>query len=255
VSGGRLLVIGDSLTFHGPRSPELLTHPGLYPNVAGRLLGADVDVVARLGWTARDAWWALTKDPHVYSVLLPRAGAVVLGVGGSDQLPASLPGYLRDGIAYLRPGPLRRAARRAYHRAHPIVVRATGGRRRSLPQRVTDAYLSRCVAGIRYFRPGVPIVALVPPPYDAAYHAHVRRLHPPAAAAARAWGRREGVPMVPADAIVAPYLAAGALNPDGMHWSWAAHAEVGAAIADAVRAAGWTGAEGNRAEAGTVSPT
>jgi diglucosylglycerate octanoyltransferase len=252
----RLLVIADSLAFHGPRAAELLTDPRLYPNVAARLLGADVDVVARLGWTARDAWWALTKDPYVYSVLLPRADAVVLGVGGSDSLPASLPGYLRDGIAYLRPRRLRHAARRAYHRAHPLVVRATGGRRRVLPQRVTDAYLSRCVAGIRHFRPGVPIVGLVPPPYDSAYHAHVTRLHAPAAAAARAWGAREDVPMVAADAIAAPHLAVGALNPDGMHWSWPVHAEVGAAVADAVRAAGWPYAvTGNRAGAGSVSPS
>src|SRR4051812_43190966 len=115
----RVLVIADSLAFHGPRQPELLTHSALYPNVLARELGAEVDVVARLGWTARDAWWALTRDPAVYSVLLPRADAVVLGVGGMDQLPASLPTYLREGISYLRPGWVRRPVRSAFHHIHP----------------------------------------------------------------------------------------------------------------------------------------
>jgi hypothetical protein len=249
-----ILVIGDSLAFHGPGAAELLTHPGLYPNVAARQLGAGVDVVARLGWTSRDAWWTLTKDPYVYSVLLPRADAVVIGVGSADALPASLPLYLRDGIGYLRPERLRRLARRAYHAAHPRVVRATGGRR-ALPQRVTDGYLSRCVAGIRLFHPAALIVGLVPAPYDTAFHGHVTRLHPPAAAAARAWGAREGVPMVDVDRIVAPHLAAGSMNPDGMHWSWPVHAEVGAAIAGALLGAGWVGVGGNRVATRTVSPT
>lgn len=232
-----VLVVADSLAFHGPTSPELLTHPGLYPNVLARLLGAEADVVAGLGWTARDAWWALTKNPYVYSVLLPRADAVVIGVGGSDHLPASLPTYLKEGIAYLRPGPLRRAVRRTYHAAHPHVVRATGARMRVLPQRATDAYLTRCVQGLRHFRPGVPVVAMVPPPYDSRYHGGVTRLHAPAVAAARAWGARLDVPLVDADAIVTPYLVAGRLNPDGMHWPWEVHAEMAAAFAATI---GWS---------------
>ena len=68
-----LLVVADSLAFHGPERGELSTHPGLYGTVAAAALGTTVDLVARRGWTARDAWWALTKDPLVYSVLLPRA--------------------------------------------------------------------------------------------------------------------------------------------------------------------------------------
>ena len=251
----RILLLGDSLAFHGPARPELLTEPGLYPHVLAGELGAEVDVVARLGWTARDAWWALTKDPHVYSVLLPRAAGVVLAGGGSDSLPASLPTYLKDGIAYLRPGGLRRAVRAAYHRAHPRVVRLLDGRVRTLPQRATDTYLARCVEGIRQLRPGLPIVGIVPPPYDSPYHGHVTRLHPPAAEAARRWGLRMGVPMVDTVPLVAPALAAGTLNPDGMHWSWEVHAEVGRALADAMRAAGWSAAAGNRGAAGNVQPS
>ena len=133
-----LLVVGDSLAFHGPERGELTTHPGLYGNVAAAALGTTLDLVARTGWTARDDWWALTKDPNVYSVLLPRAEAMLLAVGGMDYLPAVLPTYLREGIAYLRPPPLRRVARAAYLAAQPVGARLTGGRWRTLPQRLTD---------------------------------------------------------------------------------------------------------------------
>lgn len=232
-----MLVLADSLAFHGPRRAEVLTEPGLYPNVLAELLGRRVDVVARMGWTARDAWWAMTRDPVVYSVLLPRAGAVVLAVGGMDYLPAVLPSYLREGIAYLRPDALRRAVRRAYRRCQPVGSRLTGGRWRTLPQRLTDQYLSRCVYGVRTLHPGVPVIGVLPPPHDAPFYGRVTAGHAPAVAAARSWGRREGVPMVDLPAIVGPHLAAGRCNPDGMHWGWPVHAEVAAALAAAVRSA------------------
>jgi hypothetical protein len=41
--------------------------------------------------------------------------------------------------------------------------------------------------------------------------------------------------MVDVAAIVARHLAAGGLNPDGIHWGWECHAEVGQAVATAVR--------------------
>lgn len=229
-------MLADSLAFHGPEQPELLTHAGLYPNVMAAELGAEVDVVARLGWTARDVWWALTKDPNVYSILLPRADAVVFGVGGMDSLPASLPTYLREGIGYLRPGPLRRAVRQAYHQAHPYVVRALRGRMRVLPQAGTDAFLSRCVQGIRLVRPGVPIVALAPPPWESAYYP-VNAGHAAAHRAGFAWAERESVPMLDCDPIVLPSLRDGSANPDGMHWSWLVHEGVGKGLARLVRMA------------------
>lgn len=233
-----MLVIADSLSFHGPVRAEGLRDPRLYPNVAtrrmGELLGQDVraDVVARPGWTARDAWWALTKDPAVYSLLLPRASAVVLGVGGMDYLPAVLPTYLRDGIAYLRPGWLRRRVRRVFRAGHPYLVRGTGLVLRGLPQAATDAYLSRCVQGIRLMRPGVPVVALLPPPHDAPFYGGHARGHASARAAGASWGAREGVPLVDPSPFVAAALAAGDANPDGLHWSFAVHAQVGAALGE-----------------------
>lgn len=231
----RILVVGDSLAFHGPTQGELLTHPGLFPNVLGRLLGAEVDFVGRLGWTARDAWWALTRDPYAYSVLLPRADVVVLALGGADELPAALPAYLRLGLDYLRPGPLRRRAKLAVHHATPYLVRATRGRLRTLPQHVTTHYLTRIVDSVRALHPGTQVVGIVPPPFDAEYFGHVTRTHPPAAAAHRAWGAAHGVPLADLAAVVAPHLAAGTMNPDGMHWSWAAHEDVAKALAEVIR--------------------
>jgi diglucosylglycerate octanoyltransferase len=245
VGGRHVLVIADSLAFHGPQRPELLTHPCLYPHVLARTLARPgrpvvADVVARLGWTARDAWEALTRDPHVYSTLLPRADVVVLAVGGMDYLPAILPTYLREGIRHLRPAWLRRAVRTGFQTALPYGARLTRGRWRTLPQRLTDDFLSRCVTGIRTFRPGVPVVGVLPPPHDAPSYGRVVAGHPRAVEAARRWGAREGVPMVDLPALVGPYLAAGRLNPDGMHWPWACHADVGKALAEAVdNARGW----------------
>ena len=236
-------MIADSLAFYGPHGAELLTHPGLFPQVAARaLVGRPVvaDVVARLGWTARDAWEALTRDPRVYSLLLPAADAVLLAVGGMDYLPAIMPTHLREGIRYLRPAALRRTVRAAYRAAQPTGARWLRGRWRTLPQRVTDDYLSRCVHGIRYYHPGTPVVGVLPPPHNAPFYGRVTAGHAPAVAAAARWGRREGVPMVDLPGVVGPYLRAGDGNPDGMHWGWAAHAAVGAAVAEAVgRHPGW----------------
>jgi len=235
-----MLVLGDSLTFHGPQRAEPVTDPRLWPNVAAAALSpagdARVDLLARLGWTARDAWWALTKDPVAWSVLVPRADVLVLAVGGMDALPASVPTYLREGIAYLRPAPLRRRVRRGYRRLHPGVVRLTGGRLRVLPQAATDRYLTRVVEGVRHYRPGLPVVALTPSPWRSPdYPVHVT--HPASVAACRAWAAGAGVRLVELDPLVAPVHARGGGNPDGLHWDWPTHAAVGSAVAEAVRGA------------------
>lgn len=233
-----VLVLADSLAFHGPERPELLTEPRLYPHVLAAELTRrtgqawEADVVARLGATARDGWWWLTKDPHLYSTLLPRADAVVLGLGNFDQLPEVLPTWLREGIAFIRPGSLRRRVRRAHLALHPLGVRwVTRGRLRALPQAATDHYLARSLAGVRHYRPGVPVAGFVPYAHRSAYHAHNRRGWPAAQAAARAWGQRYGVPMLEQWPLVVPELEAGRMNPDGMHFSWGAHRAVGEGLA------------------------
>ncbi len=235
-----LLVIGDSLTFHGPQRPEVLTDPRLYPNVCAAGLQEatgqrwQADVVARLGWTARDGWWALTKDPNVASVLAPRAAALLLGVGQMDHLSAALPTYLREGIAYLRPGGLRRRARVLHQTWGPRVIRATGGRLRQLPQAATDTYLSRTVQAVRLLAGDLPVVLLGPSPHAAPAYPSQRH-HAPAVAAARRWATRNEVAFVDLDPLVQPSLDGGTGNPDGMHWSFAVHHAVGRAAAEALR--------------------
>ncbi|MGE3812035.1 MAG: GDSL-type esterase/lipase family protein [Candidatus Nanopelagicales bacterium] len=231
-----VLVLGDSLAFHGPDQPHRPSDPRLYPNrVAASLAeatGKDVraDLVARLGWTARDAWWALTKDPNVWGELLPRADALVLGVGQMDHLPAAVPTWARDAIPYVRPGSVRRRVRDAYRAAAPHVIRATGGRMRQLPQVATDHYLARIVQGVRTYRPGIPVVLIGPSPHNAdSYPSH--RHHDPAVAAARRWAAEHDAGIVDLDPIVAPTLRDGSGNPDGMHWAWSVHDAIGEAVA------------------------
>lgn len=229
-----LLVLGDSLAFHGPERTEVPDDPRLYPQVAAASLGADVDLVARAGWTSRDAWWALTKDPVVWGRYLPRATGLLIAVGGMDQLPAAVPTWLRESVPYVRPGRLRRQVRRALLAASPRIIAASDGRFRQVPQRVTDHYLGRIVQAVRIVRPGLPIVALGPSPWTPVVYPSLRP-HTAAVTAAREWGRRHAVPVVDLDDLVDPAVG----NPDGLHWSWATHARVGAAVADAFGQDGW----------------
>ncbi|MGH3433562.1 MAG: diglucosylglycerate octanoyltransferase, partial [Thermocrispum sp.] len=75
--GPRLLVFGDSLSFHGPDGPHAADDDRLWPNVAASMLGGSADMVAGLGWTARDAWWSMIGDPRVWADL-HKVDAVVL---------------------------------------------------------------------------------------------------------------------------------------------------------------------------------
>ncbi len=133
-----ILVLSDSLAFHGPGMGELTTEPRLWPNVLAAALTAggaasSASIFGRRGWTARDAWFAVTRDPYLYSVLLPRADTVILAVGGMDYLPAILPAHLREGIRLLRPKPVRLAATATFRRLQPVGSRLLNGRWRNLP--------------------------------------------------------------------------------------------------------------------------
>jgi hypothetical protein len=72
-----LLVLADSLAFHGPERPEPADDPRLWPNVAATALGGRAELVAGTGWTTRHAWQALIDDPRTWAVLpgCRRAGA------------------------------------------------------------------------------------------------------------------------------------------------------------------------------------
>jgi hypothetical protein len=234
-----LLVLADSLSFHGPSDTHSPEHPDLYPQVCARGLGVDgeevsVDLVARQGWTARDAWWAFTKDPMAFGVYVHRADFLVIGVGGMDHLPAAIPTWLRDSIPYARPGALRRHLRQMYRRAAPAIIRATDGRMRQLPQAVTDRYLTRIVDAARHWRPELPIALVGPSSHAAsAYPSH--RAHVTAVQAAKRWCAEHRVAFVDVDPYVVPSLVAGTGNPDGLHWAWEVHRGVGEALATALR--------------------
>jgi len=230
-----LLVLADSLAFHGPERAERPSDPRLFPQVAGRALGMDIDLVARQGWTARDAWWALTKDPVVWGEYLPRAEALLIGVGGMDQLSTPVPTWLRESVPYIRQRRLRRAARDVLRAVTPPLARSVGGPFRVLPQAATDRYLTRIVEGVRMMRPGLPIALLGPPPWTGPYYPSTRT-HASAVHAARAWASRSEVAYVDVEPIVGPRLST--CNPDGMHWSWEVHSLVGEAVAEALRSRG-----------------
>ena len=233
-----LLVLADSLAFHGPTDTHPPTHPDLYPNVCARAIGSDVtvDLLARQGWTARDTWWALTKDPMAFGVYVHRADYLVIGVGGMDHLPAAIPTWLRESILYIRPGSFRRAVRRAYRTAAPWVIQATGGRMRQLPQAATDRYLTRIVTAVRHWSPGVRVAVVGPSTHAApTYPSH--RHHRAAVSACRSWALANDVFFVDVDKWVLPSLAAGTGNADGLHWAWSVHQGLGLALAQGLTAA------------------
>src|SRR2546430_1070103 len=130
-----VLLFGDSLSFHGPDGPCSADEPRLWPNLASCALGGTTELVAGFGWTARDAYWSLTGDPRVWS-LLPKADVLVLAVGSMDTLPSPLPTYLRQGLRYLRPDSLRRWARVPLLARPPRVGPALVGPPRAAPVRV-----------------------------------------------------------------------------------------------------------------------
>lgn len=228
-------MIADSLSFHGPNHAHPPTDRRLYPQVCASRLSTDladvhVDLLARQGWTARDAWWGLTKDPMAFGVYVHRADYVVIGVGGMDHLPAAVPTWLRDSIPYVRPGALRRAVREQYRVWSPRVIRATGGAMRQLPQSATDRYLTRIVSALRHWRPDVAIAMVGPSSHRASsYPSH--RHHVAGQHAARRWCAQHGVGYVDPDPWVLPSLASGTGNPDGLHWSWQVHGAIGTALA------------------------
>ncbi|RZQ60416.1 diglucosylglycerate octanoyltransferase [Amycolatopsis suaedae] len=234
MGGPRLLVFGDSLSFHGPDGPCAADEPRLWPNVTAAALGGSADLVAGIGWNARDLWWTLTGDPRVWADL-HRADVVVLAIGSMDTLPSPLPTYLRIGLRYLRPDPLRRTVRAAYLAAQPRLAVALRGRPAVLPPKLTVRYLDTSVGALRVLRPDLPIVGILPSVHRAPSYGGVHAVRPVTAAAMAGWARRAGVPLLDLAAVVGDHVLGGHGNADGMHWGWAGHAAVGAAMADLVR--------------------
>jgi len=228
-----LLVFGDSLCFHGPRGPMPADDPRLWPNLAAAAVGGRAELFAGFGWTARDAYWALTGDPRVWAVL-PDIDVLVLAVGGMDTLPSPLPTYLRQGIRYLRPDGLRRRVRSAYLAAQPHLARLTRGWPVVLPAAQTVRYLDDIVVAVRALRPTLPVVIALPGVHRAASYGYVHTARDAAVAAIEAWAEESGVPALDLRATIGDHVLGGHGNVDGLHWGWEGHALAGKALAELV---------------------
>jgi lysophospholipase L1-like esterase len=229
----RLLVLADSLSFHGPDGPHPADDQRLWLNIAAEALGGSAELFAGFGWNARDAWWSLVGDPRVWAEL-PHADAVVLAVGSMDTLPSPLPTYLRTGLRYLRPDGVRRVLRGAYLAAQPKLAVAMRGKPAVLPAKLTVRYLDDIVEAIRALRPSLPIVGMLPGVHRAASYGYVHTARVGAAAAMTSWARRADVPLLDLPAVIGPHILGGHGNPDGMHWGWEGHAGVGKAMAELI---------------------
>ena len=229
----QILVLSDSLAFHGPGMGELSTEPRLWPHVMATALTRDTQrptasvIYGRRGWLSRDAWFALTKDPYLFSVLLPACDVVILAVGGMDYLPSVLPAHLREGLRLLQPAVVRRAATRALGAVQPPAARVLRGRVRTLSQPRTDHYLSHCVEGIRHFHPDTRVLVAVPPPHAAPGYGRVSAAHPGAVRACLDWADRHNVETLRFDRWVADHVGTAGMNVDGIHWGWRCHQHVG----------------------------
>lgn len=229
----RLLVLADSLSFHGPDGAHAADEPRIWPNITAARLGGTAHLAAGIGWTARDAWWALTGDPRIWAEL-KEIDALLLAVGSMDTLPSPLPTYLRSGLRYLRPDSVRRVVRGAYLAAQPRLAIAMRGRPAVLPTHLTVRYLDELVTAVRALRPELPIVGILPSVHRASSYGNVHTVRAATEAALRTWSARVSVPLVDLAAVVGPHVLGGHGNPDGMHWGWAGHEQVGAAMADTV---------------------
>jgi diglucosylglycerate octanoyltransferase len=234
-----LVVIGDSTSFTDHTGPQLPDHPDLYPNVAARhladVLGREVavTVVARAGHTVREAARTVTKDRHVQFDVLAHADAVVVGVGSFDHAPGGIPPVVDAIVPYLRPAGLRRRVRTGLHRAYPLAVRATLGRRRRTPAAEFERLFAQLLDHVRGLTWGRAAGAVVGPiSHRASYYAHTHPGFGVAEAHHLAVAARHGFAPVPAWEHVEPHAAD--LNPDGIHWPPAAHHAIGAAVAAAL---------------------
>lgn len=222
-----LLVIADSLSYFGPKGGLPADDPRIWPNLVGAELDWDVELVGRIGWTCRDAYWALIGDPRVWAAV-PNAGAVVFAVGGMDTLPSPLPTALRELIRYVRPPGLRRRVRSMYNWLQPKLSKL--GRPVALPPKVSVDYLEQSREALAQLRPDLPFVAVLPSVHNCEAYGRVHSGRPRAVKALQEWSERRSVPLVDLGEAVRENIFSGDANPDGIHWGWAGHTAVANAM-------------------------
>lgn len=222
-----LLVIADSLAHYGPNGGLPADDPRIWPNLVAAELDWDVELVARIGWTCRDAYWALISDPRVWAAV-PRAGAVVFAVGGMDSLPSPLPTALRESLRYLRPPRLRRLVRKTYNRLQPVLSKI--GWPVALPPKVAVSYLERSRVALRELRPDLPIVGTLPPVHNSPAYGKVHRGRKPLTKALQTWSADTSTLVVDLAEAVRENIFSENANPDGIHWGYEAHSAVATAM-------------------------
>ena len=222
-----LLVLADSVAYFGPNGGLPADDPRIWPNLVAAELGWKLELVAQIGWTSREAYWALIKDPRAWAALT-KAGALVIAVCGMDTLPSPLPTAVRETIRYIRPPQLRRRVREAYQWAQPRL--APIGWPIALPAKLTVEYQEEIRSSVAALRPDLPVVATLPSVHCAPSYAEVHRGRPKTAAALSAWASRHQLPVVDLKAAVEEHVLAGRGNPDGIHWGFEGHERVAAAM-------------------------
>ncbi|MGL4307099.1 MAG: diglucosylglycerate octanoyltransferase [Mycobacteriaceae bacterium] len=227
-----LIVIADSLAYYGPKGGLPADHPKIWPNLVAQELNWDVELIARVGWTSRDLWWALTQDPRIWAAV-PKAGAVIFAVGGMDSLPSPLPTALRETIRYIRPPRLRRMVREAYSWLQPRL--APLGWPVALPAKLTAEYLESSRAALEYMRPELPVIATLPPVHISEAYAKVHSGRPATEAAIAGWAAQRQLPVVDVAAAVSENIFSGQGNPDGIHWGFPAHEAVAKVMIEVLR--------------------
>ncbi|RJO69875.1 SGNH/GDSL hydrolase family protein [Nocardia panacis] len=230
-----LLVIADSLSYFGPKGGLPADDPRIWPNLVAAELDWDVELVARIGWTCRDAYWALIGDPRVWAAV-PRAGAVVFAVGGMDTLPSPLPTALRELIRYVRPPLVRRGVRETYNWLQPRLSKL--GRPVALPPHVSVDYLEQSRNALAQLRPELPVLGVLPSVHRCDAYGLVHTGREPAVRALRKWSAAHDVPLVDLAAAVRENVMSGQGNPDGIHWGFPAHVEVARAMTKALQEVG-----------------
>ncbi|WP_051179193.1 diglucosylglycerate octanoyltransferase [Nocardia concava] len=222
-----LVVVADSLSYFGPKGGLPADHPRIWPNLVAAELDWDVELVARIGWTCRDAYWALIGDPRIWAAV-PRAGAVVFATGGMDSLPSPLPTALRELIRYVRPAAVRRRVRDAYTWLQPKL--SPLGWPVALPPAVSVDYLEQSRNSLAQLRPELPFVAVLPSVHQCEAYAKVHSGREPMVKAVTAWAGEHSVPLVDLGEAVRDNVFNGPANPDGIHWGWEGHTAVARAM-------------------------
>lgn len=234
----RLVVLGDSTAFTDDRGPQLPDEPTLYPQVLRRRLEQRLDrrlelqVVARPGHSVREAFRTLTKDRHVQFEVLAGADAVVVAVGSFDHVPAGVPAPVQELVPYLRPAGLRRAVRRALHRAYPRLVRLRRARHPRTPLDEFERLYDRLLLQVRGLARGAAGVVLGATTQRSPQYAEMDRPWGAGRDVQRRVAEQHGFPVVEPWPVVSRHLDH--LNVDGIHWPAEVHEEIGAALADAL---------------------